>query len=101
MMEEDAYDMAVAYADVNEEKLIAMKKYCGKDGKINMCKGLEELLEGKHQEGINLGIEQGIRALIESYREIGVDKEATLAKVLQKFEITEEKACEYIEKYWK
>lgn len=34
-MDEDAYEMAAAYADAKE--LITMKKFRGKDGKVNMC----------------------------------------------------------------
>lgn len=48
-MDEDAYDMVVEYADI--EKFSAMKKYRGKDGKIDMCEGLKGLIEDGKAEG--------------------------------------------------
>ena len=52
-MDEDAYDMAATYADA--EELIEMRKYRGKGGKVNMCKGLQEWLEDERSEGRNEG----------------------------------------------
>lgn len=48
-MEEDAYDMIAEYADV--EKFAGMKKFRGKDGKIDMCEGLKGLIEDGREEG--------------------------------------------------
>lgn len=42
-MEEDAYDMIAACTD--SEELLGMKKYRGKDGKVNMCGGLRGIME--------------------------------------------------------
>lgn len=57
-MDEAAYDMMTEYA--NAEELIEMKKYHGKDGKVNMCKGLENMLTQKMEEGL----EQGHKAFV-------------------------------------
>lgn len=91
-MDEAAYDMAVTYA--NSEELIAVKKYHGKGGKVNMCKAIREMLEDERLEG-------SLQALIETCQEFGATREETLSKVLDKFELTEEKALEYVTKYWK
>ena len=48
-MEEAAYDMIAACTDA--EELLGMKKYYGKDGRVNMCRGLKEWLEDERKEG--------------------------------------------------
>lgn len=50
--------MMTEYA--NAEELIEMKKYHGKDGKVNMCKALENMLTQKMEEGL----EQGHKAFV-------------------------------------
>ncbi len=50
-MEEDAYEVATNYAGA--EELIKVKdEYRGKEGKIDMCKALKELIEDGRVEGI-------------------------------------------------
>lgn len=56
-MDEDAYDLAVAYTDASE--LTAVKKFHRKDGKVNMCKALTELIEEGREEGRAKGREEG------------------------------------------
>lgn len=48
-MDEEAYDVAVSFTGA--EELVAVKKYHGKDGKVDMCKALTELLEDERIEG--------------------------------------------------
>lgn len=48
-MEEDAFDVASRYAHAAE--LIAVKDYYGKEGKINMCKAIEDLMADSRKEG--------------------------------------------------
>ncbi len=102
-MDEDAYDMAATYA--NAEELLAVKKYHEKDGKVNMCKAIKEMLEDERREGKTEGREEGreegVRALIETCQELGRTKQEIVSILLEKMEATEEKALEYIEKYWK
>ncbi|MGN1145027.1 MAG: hypothetical protein ACI4R5_01150 [Acetatifactor sp.] len=57
-MDEDAYDMAAAYT--NAKELIAVKKYHGKDGRVNMCEALTALLADSRQEGREEGREEGM-----------------------------------------
>ncbi len=52
-------------------------------------------------EGIKAGLEQGIMALIETCQDFGIEKEDTCTRIEQMFSISEDKAREYIEKYWK
>ena len=94
-MDEAAYDMMAEYA--NAEGLIEMKKYHRKDGKVNMCKGLEDMMTEKLEQGL----EQGIKAFAEVCQELHVPKEETIAKLCDKFNITRERAEETIQNYWK
>ena len=106
-MDEAAYDMAAEYA--NAEGLIEMKKYQGKDGKVNMCKALEDMraealeegLAKGIEQGIERGIEQGISAFIEAYQEFRVSREETLGNLCDKFNLSRNLAEEYMLKYWK
>ncbi|MCM1439646.1 MAG: Rpn family recombination-promoting nuclease/putative transposase [Roseburia sp.] len=70
-MEEDAYDVVAHY--VNAPELVEIKDdYYGKDGKVDMCKALKELMEDSRkegraegrEEGVEEGIEKGLRALV-------------------------------------
>ena len=48
-MEEDAFDVAVQYTNATE--LIEAKEYYEKDGEVDMCKALTELIEDGREEG--------------------------------------------------
>ena len=98
-MAEDAYDMVVEYT--HAEEMISLKKYYGKDGKVNMCEALTALIEDGRQEGISQGIEQGIKALIETCQDLGLSQGDTGSKVQEKFSLPIERMQEYIEKYWR
>lgn len=62
-MDEDAYDMAAAYT--NAKELIAVKKYHGKDGRVNMCEALTALLADSRQEGREEGMVRGEKRFAE------------------------------------
>ena len=59
--------------------------------------------------GINKGVEigrkrereKGIQTVIETCQELKVSKENTLEKIAIKFDLTKDKAQEYMEKYWR
>lgn len=53
------------------------------------------------QQGIERGLETGIKALIETCRKFQISKEDARNQIIENFELTEEKADEYIKKYWK
>ena len=57
-MEEDAFDVAVHYTNTIE--LIESKRYYeGKDGKVDMCTAIKELIADGRNEGRNEGIAIG------------------------------------------
>lgn len=51
-MEEDAFDVAVQYTNATE--LIEAKEYYEKDGVVDVCKALTDLIEDGREEGIEL-----------------------------------------------
>lgn len=81
----------------NATELVAAKEYYRKDGKVDMCTAITELIA----DGKKSGLEQGIKALIEACRELGLDREAVLSMTAKKFELREGAAEEYLAKYWK
>ena len=97
-MDEDAYDMAVSYT--NSKELISVKQYHGKEGKVNMCEALTQLLADERQQGIERGIEQGVKALVETCQEFNVTQEETVYRVMKKFLLSQDESMEYVKKYW-
>ncbi len=70
-MEEDAYDIVVHYT--NAAELIEAKDYySGKDGKVDMCKAIKELIEDGREEGRVEGRIKGIAEGREEGREEGI-----------------------------
>ncbi len=61
-MEEDAYDFVAAYTKATQ--LIKEKEALLEGGKINMCKGLDQMLESSRREGLEWGLDQEKRATI-------------------------------------
>ena len=58
------------------------------------------LADGIEEKGIRKGIEQGIRVLIETYKELGLSRNETILKVADKFTISQEDSEKYVEMYW-
>ena len=56
-MEEDAFDVAVQYTNATE--LIEAKVYYEKEGMVDMCQALTELLADEREEGREKGREEG------------------------------------------
>lgn len=93
-LDEDTFDMIAEYTKSTE--LMGIKKYKKKGGKTNMCRAITELIQDGKMEGIELGS----KALIETSQELGSTRELTLGRLIQKLQLSEETAGEYMEKYW-
>ena len=52
-------------------------------------------------EGIEQGIEQGIRSLVEICQMYEISYEKTKMSLRDKFELSEEKAEEFMDKFWR
>ena len=61
-----------------------------------MCGALEELVDKGRQEGML----KGILANIRTCKTFHISKEDTIKNIAKEFSLPEEKAVEYIEKYW-
>ena len=67
-MEEDAFDVAVQYTNATE--LIEAKEYYEKEGVVDMCKALTELIEDGREEGREEGRGKGITEGIELTKKV-------------------------------
>ncbi|MCM1145559.1 MAG: hypothetical protein NC407_12725 [Lachnoclostridium sp.] len=112
-MEEDAFDVVSHYT--NTAGLIEMKKYYRKDGKVNMCKALEDWIEEERAEGLKegraKGIEEGrlegvkkgweegkIEGVILMCREFALSDDATVKKLQKMFFLSKREAKQYLKK---
>lgn len=93
-MDEDAYDVAVAFSHAKE--LLEVKKNYEKDGEVNMCKAIKEMMADERQEGRK----EGIKVLIETCQEFGRTREEIFEKVKTKFVLSDEETEGYLLKYW-
>ncbi len=87
-MEEDAYEVVTQY--VKADELIQVKdEYRGKDGKINMCQALKELIE----EGRASGLADGRKEIVlRMYADGNLDVEGACMYL----ECTQENFMEYV-----
>ena len=51
-------------------------------------------------ENIEIGKEQGIKIFIETCKDLGEDKQATISRILLKYSFSREDAEKYVAKYW-
>lgn len=65
-----------------------------------MCEALRELFADELQESEEKGIEQGVKALIETCVDFGASRKDTQARIEKKFSLTEQVAQEYLKKFW-
>ena len=91
----------------NPEILVKDKRILEIDEIVTEVKESEEwegiemnILEIGIQEGERRGIQQGIQAVVEVCKSLGVTKEETIKKIAEKFSIEDLEAEKYIEKYW-
>lgn len=61
-MEKDAYDIIAQYTNTSE--LMQIKQPNQKEGKVDMCTAITELINRGRAEGMQSGIEQSLRAIV-------------------------------------
>ncbi len=81
--------------DGEVEKLSHDKRWWGE-----YMRSLTWLMDAK-MEGREEGREEGIKILVETCCELGVDKEVVKERLIQKFSLTEQRACESVNEYYK
>ncbi|MCI7149039.1 hypothetical protein MSA92_04320 [bacterium] len=69
---------------------------------VDMCKALEDL----YNEGIECGMERGmtcgmVKGVVETLRDFGIEKDAAIQRVMQKFKMSREQAEKDVESYWR
>lgn len=65
-------------------------------GEITMC----ELLDKYENRGIEKGIRKGIKALVETCQEFGLTQAETVAKIINKFSLSQDEGMKYTQRYW-
>ena len=98
-VEEDTYDAVWGFLD---KRMLELKEKT-QDGKgeINMCVAVDQMLECGRREGIEIGLEQGIRNMIELCQEWGGTYDNTQFQVKKRYHLNEVEAKAYMEQYWK
>ena len=82
---------------IEEGKLQGIKQGI-EEGKLQ---GIKQGIEQGKLQGIKQGIEQGIKSIIETCKEFNIKKDDTLSKISEKFDLDQQKAQYYMDKYWK
>ena len=65
-----------------------------------MCKALEDLYSDGVEEGREAGREEGIKALVETCRDLGVSRENTASQLMTRYSMTQEIAVKNVDQYW-
>ena len=96
-MDEDTFD-AVSVM-INRPRFIKKKAVYREGGKVNMCKAMDDWEKELLQEGMEKGIERGIKVMILDNLEEGVSKEKILGKLQKHFGIDLDSAKECYARY--
>lgn len=100
---EDAFDVICNFSKV--KYLVDHKKvYKTETGGMDMCKALDDMVrhgeERGEKRGEKRGLDRGIEGLIKICQELGMSVELVVQKIMLQFAFSEDKATEYIQKYW-
>lgn len=90
-MEEDAYEVVTKY--VKADELIQVKEEYRKDGKVDMCQALKELIEDGRMEGREEGRMLGQKELV---LRMYADGNLDITRACVYLECTQEEFMEYI-----
>lgn len=97
---DDAFQLIDNYSNLGY-LLETKEQYQTETGGIDMCKAIEDMIEDGKQIGMELGLERGVQSLIKACQELGATFDKTLSRLISEFTFTEDKANEYMRKYWK
>lgn len=81
-----------------ERELYEKRKESILDKVSALAKAEKDGIDKGLQQGIEQGREEGIKALIESFKELGISEDIIIQKLIDKYDLTEDKAKEYINK---
>ena len=94
-LDEDAFDVIISVTGSAELEQIK-DMYCEEGGKINMC----EAIRGMIEDGRIEGVKQGLGALVEVCRELGLSKEDVVSRAMGKFSLPVDETEDLIDRYW-
>ena len=94
-LDEDAFDVIVSVTGSAELEQIK-DMYCEEGGKINMC----EAIRGMIEDGRIEGVKQGLGALVEVCRELGLSKEDVVSRAMGKLSLPVDETEDLIDRYW-
>ena len=72
-----------------------IEKYRGEE-EINMCKAFDDMMKDERDEGRA----EGIIVLLDTLKEFGCSMEDARHRLIEKMNLSDEKAREYIDMYW-
>lgn len=94
----DTYETVWQYT--NEVSLLEkLESLENEKGEVNMCQAIREMAEDYRNEGIQTGLQQGIRIFILDNQEEQIPKERIILKLQRRFELDAEEANHYYEQY--
>lgn len=94
-LDEDAFDVIISVtSSAGLEQIKDM--YCEEGRKINMC----EAIRGMIEDGRIEGVKQGLGALVEVCRELGLSKEDVVSRAMGKFSLPVDETEDLIDRYW-
>lgn len=72
----------------------------GKEGEVTMCELLDKYWNEGVATGVQTGLQEGMRVLVETCQDFGLTQGETTARLIQKFSLSQEEGRECIQKYW-
>ncbi len=92
-------DTLYTLASITNDKRYLNVKEANKEESA-VCEVAEALVQMGIEQGKEQGIEQGIKSVIEAYKEFNMKKDDILSKISEKFNLDNQKAQYYMDKYW-
>ena len=77
-------------------------------GGLTMCelldkyenRGIEKGIRKGVRKGVRQGVQRGIKALVETCQEFGLTQTETVAKIINKFSMSQDEGMKYTQRYW-
>ena len=95
----ETVDMCKALEDLYNEGIeIGMERGIERGIERGMARGMEQGIKRGMECGMELGVVKGV---VETLYDFGMEKDAAIQRVMQKFEISREQAKKDVESYWR
>ena len=91
--------MSFLYDELSREECETIREQDGYQK--GLSEGFDKGIEQGIEQGIEKGIAQGTAALIELCQDMELSRAETKAQIAEKFSLSEERADNYMQQYWK